>query len=146
MPLRPAALATTMVVASLASGVASLWRGYWGDVGFDGTLSDLPDALLLWVMVTLTPVSLITAFLFVPIVTVLELLGRRDFLSFVCAGSVSPILPLLAVSLLDGIVLNVDAIAVFALPGAIAGLCWWWMAIEGGAPNPHVSDRNYLHG
>ena len=127
MPLRPGALATTMLAASLASGMGFITRGYGGDLGFDGTIFDAFDALLLWMITSFLPLGLVTIFAFVPIVALLERLGKRDFLTFLSAGiavGVIPVLPFLGLADLA------DILMIFVLPGAAAGLTWWWMAIE----------------
>jgi hypothetical protein len=127
MPLRPVALATTMLAASLASGMGFIARGYGGDLGFDGTVIDALDALLLWLMISFVPLGVVTIFAFLPLIAVLDRLGSRDFLTFLSAGVAAgtvPVLPFL------GLVDYADMLALFILPGAVAGLTWWWMAIE----------------
>ena len=127
MPIRLGALATTMLAASLASGMGFIARGYGGDIGFDGTILDVFDALLLWMVSSFLPLGLITVFAFVPIVAQLARLGKRDFLAFLSAGVVAGVIPVLPFL---GLANFADILAIFVLPGAAAGLTWWWMAIE----------------
>ena len=128
MPLRPAAIATTMLVASLASGMAFISRGYGGELGFDGTVLDGFDALLLWLMSTFLPLGLFTTFIFVPMVVLLENLGRRDFAPYLVAGAAAGAIP---AALFGGNVpVDADSLTIFILPGAAAGLTWWYLAIE----------------
>ena len=121
-----------MLVASVASGMAYIWRGYGGDLGFGGTVLDGYDSLLLWMLTSLAPIGLFTAFLFVPMVVLLERFGIRAFLPFVGAGAAAGAIP---VALVAGSALSADSLLIFVLPGAVAGLTWWWLAIVRQPPN-----------
>ena len=124
-----------MLVASVASGMGMIVLGYGGDVGFDGTFVDALDSLLLWAMVSLLPLGLITVFAFVPLVTILDRHGHREFLAYAGAGVAAGTIPAI---LVIGMVNLGDMLMLFILPGAAAGLTWWWLVIERRAPD--VSD------
>ena len=120
-------MATTMLVASLSSGIGFISRGYGHELGFDGTVLDGFDSLLLWMMTSLLPLGVFTAFLFVPLVVLLERFDSTSFLSFMGAGAAAGAIP---VVLMAGPAIDGDGLLIFVLPGAAAGLTWWWLAIE----------------
>ena len=137
MDLRPAAVAASMLVASFGSGMAMIAHGFGGDIGFDGTLFDVPDSLRLWLVVSLFPIGLITAFIFAPAVALLELHGSREFPPYFAAGAAAGAVPVILSN--GGLPASADWLAIFVLPGAAAGLTWWYVAIhrsDEALPNP----------
>ena len=83
-------------------------------------------------LASLLPLGLFTAFLFVPLVVLLERFGSRGFLPFFGAGAAAGAIP---VALVAGPAIDADGLLIFVLPGAVAGLTWWWLAIERESPN-----------
>ncbi len=117
-----------MFVASLGSGMAMIVRGFGGDVGFDGTIIDLADALLLWLLISFIPIGLLTAFIFLPIVFLLDIHGTREFPAYLAAGAATGAIPVILFS--GGLPTGSAWLNIFVLPGAAAGLTWWFLAID----------------
>ena len=128
MPLRFHALAAAMFVASVGSGMGMILSGFGGDLGFDHTLVDIFDALLLWLMISLLPLGLIATFIFAPMAFLLEIHGSREFTPYLAAGAAAGAIPVLLIA--GGPPAEAEWLSIFVLPGAAAGLTWWFLAID----------------
>jgi hypothetical protein len=125
--VRLGALAGTWLAASIAAGIGSSIQGFVPGVAGDGTVLGTLDATLGWLLVSLVPSALLLIFFFLPVVAFLEWRNIRKPLPFLLGGALAGALPM-AVWVAPTV--YAQWVPLLLLPGMVAGLAWWFLAIR----------------